>query len=698
MPNLDSFLAPDSIAVVGASSDMNKIGAAPIRYLLQEGYKGKIYPVNPNAQRIQDLKSYPSIRAIGAPVQLAIFAIPAHLIESALDDAILADVKSIVIFSAGLAETGPQGAQLQKAITKRARKAGVRLLGPNCLGFMNLTKSVYATFSPVLAMGSATLGHIGMVCQSGAFGAYAYAMARERGVGLSAWITTGNETDISVSDCISWMVDDPQTKVIMAYMEGCNDGVKLRHALSKARLAKKPVIVVKVGRTPLGAITASSHTAALSGEDIVYEAMFKQYGAWRARTIEEFFDIAHCLVTSGMPDNETVGILTVSGGVGVMMADDGEEAGLSLTEMPAHAQELIKEKIPLASTHNPVDVTGQVTSDPNVLNMAARVMLHEGGYGSLLIFLSAFGMDPAMQAMQLQLARDLRIDFPGRPIIFSTLADRKHHTELAQVGSVCFSDPARAIRVLAALRFFHFQFIAKPREHEVTYTGHSNLPHKKYNEAQAMDVLRQTGVPMVDTLTANNRTKAIAKARELGFPIVMKVLSSQIAHKSDVGGVKLNIQNDEQAGTAYDEIRHSLNQAGLTDHIEGVLLAPMQNGGVEMIIGARRDPQLGVIVMLGSGGTHVELLKDIALRLAPVDLEQAHEMISELRAVALLRGFRGALNADINALARAIVQLSEFALGTGQTLESVEVNPFVVFACGQGAIGLDAVLQTRDPS
>ncbi|MGP1613555.1 MAG: acetate--CoA ligase family protein, partial [Pollutimonas bauzanensis] len=423
LPDLDSFLSPRSIAVVGASSIPSKIGAVPVRYLVEQGYAGEIYPINSRAEEIEGRPAFASLRAVCRPIDLAIFAIHASSAEAALDDAIEAGVKNIVMFSAGFAEMGREGEKAQRKFADKARAAGIRVLGPNCLGFMNVALSVYATFSPVVSTGLAKSGKVGIVSQSGAFGAYAYAMARQRDVGLSMWVTTGNESDIGVADCIAWMARDPATQVIMAYLEGCRDGGKLRQALDLARAAGKPVVVVKVGRTALGAMTAASHTAALAGDDAAYEALFRQHGAWRARTIEEFFDIAHCLAVSGLPANTRVGLLTVSGGVGVMMADDATEAGLDVAELPPAAQDLIRARVPFAATSNPVDITGQVTAEPGLLEAAARVMLGEAGHGSLLIFLAAFGGTPAMRDVQQKLARDLRRDFPGRLVMFSTLAD-----------------------------------------------------------------------------------------------------------------------------------------------------------------------------------------------------------------------------------------------------------------------------------
>lgn len=695
MSELDAFLSPRSIAIVGASANPDKIGAAPLAHLLRFGYRGKIYPVNPRARELAGLRCHSSLSDIKQPVDLAIFAVPAQRVERSLEDAIQAGVKNIVMFSAGFAEQDWAGEQMQEAVLRRARAAGVRILGPNCLGFMNLAQNVYATFSPVLENGMARSGHIGMVCQSGAFAAYAFAMARERRAGLSCWITTGNEGDISVADCIAWMADDPATRIIMAYMEGCGDGAGLREALAKARSAGKPVVAVKVGRTSLGAKTAATHTGSLTGEDAVYDALFEQYGVWRAYGIEQFFDIAHCLSVAGLPSSRRVGLLTVSGGVGVMMADDAAEAGLDVSPMPASAQERIKACIPFAAAHNPVDLTGQVTADPGLLNRAARIMLEEGGYGSLLIFLSAYGMNESTRIRMRELAAELKRDFPDRMVIFSTLADAEQQRALEESGCPCFADPGRAIRVLAALDFFrknkHQEGCDEP---PATVDGLAPLD-QVYNEAEAAELLREAGLPLPPYRTALTRDEAVRASQDLGYPVVMKVLSRAILHKSDVGGVELDIGDARQAGAAFERIMRKLRRAGLRQDAQGILIAPLCPSGIEMIIGARRDPQFGMIIMLGMGGVHVELLEDVVLRLAPVGLRQAHEMISKLKSAALLKGFRGNPPADVDALAHAIARLSEFALAHADSLESVEVNPFVVYPQGQGAMGLDAVLLAR---
>ncbi|MBS0334426.1 MAG: CoA-binding protein, partial [Proteobacteria bacterium] len=290
--SLDALFRPGAIAVIGASANPAKIGGRPIDHLKRQGYAGAIYPVNPNYPHVQGLAAYPAVAAIGAPVDLAIVAVPAAQVLPALSDAAGAGVRAAVVFSSGFAEVGADGARLQAEVARLAGETGMRILGPNCLGVMSPAEKVYASFTPIVSQGVAPIGGIGVVSQSGAFGGFCYALARERGLGLSRWVTTGNEADIDLGDCLDWLVEDDATQVVLAYMEGCRDGAALVRALERARAARKPVIVVKVGRTDLGAAAAASHTAALAGADAVYEAVFRQFGAYRADTIEEALDIA----------------------------------------------------------------------------------------------------------------------------------------------------------------------------------------------------------------------------------------------------------------------------------------------------------------------------------------------------------------------------------------------------------------------
>ncbi len=693
--SLDSFFSPRSIAIVGASDTPMKIGAIPLSYQLQHGFDGALYPINPGRQVVQGLPAYPTLQAVGKPIDLAIFAVPASQVDAAMDDAIQAKVGNIVMFSAGYAEVDDAGREAQERLVARARAAGIRMLGPNCLGFMNLRKNVYATFSPVLMAARARAGGIAVVSQSGAFGAYAYAMARERGLGLSYWATTGNEADIQVADCIAWLASDPATRVILAYLEGCRDGERLKQALAAARDANKPVVIVKVGRTSLGASAAASHTASLAGDDAVYDALFRQYGVWRAHSIEEFFSIGYALSVAPRPANDKVGLLTVSGGVGALMADDASLAGLQVSPMPEPAQRWIREQVPFAAAGNPVDITGQVTSQPELIGQTARLML-EQGYGSLIIFLAAGGLSQIMRPHLQAMATELTRDFPDRTLVYSSLFSAEHRDEFQAQGITVFEDPGTAIRSVAALNFF-----ARNAGGPVPETPPAPMPAANLSladactEHEALELLAANGIPIVPTRIADSLAQAQQAADELGYPVVIKIVSPDIPHKSDVGGVRLNIANADALREAYAHMLATVAKAMPQARIDGVLVAPMVGDGVECILGTQRDPVFGPVVMFGLGGVNVELLKDVSLRLAPVSLDQAHAMIREVRSYPLLNGYRGRQPIDLDALALAIVRLSELAWNAQTELDSIDVNPFLARPAGHNAMALDALVVPR---
>jgi len=370
---LSRLFQPRSVAVIGASAAPHKIGAIPVGHMLQHGYAGKIYPINPKATEVQGLRAYPDIASIGEPVDMVIVAVPAALAGAALEEAARAGAGSAVVFSSGYAEVGEEGAAAQRELAALAQRYDMPILGPNCLGFMNIREKLHATFSLAPSVGPVKTGHVGMVTQSGAFGGYAYSLARERGLGLSYWMTTGNQCNVDVADCIEWLADDPDTRVIMAYLEGCSDVAALQRALQRADAAGKPVVLTKVGRTAAGARAALAHTATVAGDDAVYDALFQQCGAIRAMSIEEFFNIGYALsVVPHRPAGNRLGVLTLSGGVGALMADDAGDAGLTLPELPVAAQQALIARVPFAGPRNPVDITGQATSEPDLLALGGE--------------------------------------------------------------------------------------------------------------------------------------------------------------------------------------------------------------------------------------------------------------------------------------------------------------------------------------
>ncbi len=702
--SLSRLFDPQGIAIVGASATPGKIGAMPISLLLQHGYGGRIIPVNPRADTIAGLPAVPGLDALDADVDLAILAVPAAHAAQALERARPGQVGAAVVFTSGFSETGAQGAAEQDRLCTIARERGIRLLGPNCLGFMNVRRNVYATFSPAPANGIVAAGGIGMVSQSGAFGAYAYSMARERGLGLSHWISTGNEADIDVADCIEWLTRDAATRVIMAYMEGCRDGAKLRRALAAARAAGKPVVITKIGRTQAGAQAAASHTAALAGDDAVYDALFRQYGALRARTIEEFFNLGYALDTwKRPPQGRRLGIFTISGGVGALMADEAADTGLALPEPAADAQARLLQRVPFASGRNPVDVTGQAVSEPGLLLATADDMLADGRYDALAVFLAAAGSSEALWPTFEAFARQMQARHPDVPLAISALFPPARRRELEQLGCLVFPDPSAAVRTIGAVaglaaQASHDGIDEAPASAPTPASAPPGAPPllDAYNEVQAMSLLRQAGLPASPCTLASDADAAVRAVAGNDMPAVLKVVSPDITHKSDVGGVKLNLRGEDAVRRAYADIMASVRRHRPDARIDGVLVAPMAPKGVECIAGVHGDPIFGPVVMFGLGGVFVEVLKDVSFRLAPFGRDDALAMIREIKGYALLQGARGAPACDIDALADALAALSRFAHAHRADFRSLEINPLLALPEGQGVVALDAVVIRED--
>ena len=692
--SLSALFAPRAIAVVGASSNAQKIGGIPVDYQRRFGFEGALYPVNPNADRIQELPAFPSLRAIGQPVDLAILAVPSALVDGALDDAIAAGVKGVVLFSSGFAEVGAEGAAAQARLGDKARAAGVRLVGPNCLGFMNIARHVYATFSPAPGVGRVMPGRIGLVSQSGAFGAYAYAMARARGVGLSLWATTGNEADVQVADCLAWLAQDPDTDVIMAYMEGCRDGPRLRAALALAQANGKPVVMVKVGRTALGAEAAASHTAALAGDDAVYDAVFRQYGVLRARNLTEFFDLAHSAAVAGRPRDRSIGLFTLSGGVGALMADEASAQGLDARPLSETAQDTLRRWVPFAAPRNPVDITGQVTNDMTLIDRTARVMLDDQGFASWMGFLAAAGASDAFWPVLRSLVASLREAYPDTLLAVSTLLTPQRRAELEAMRCLVFADPSDGIRTIAALAGLKpaAAVAAAPASTQAPLT----LVPGTMSEPDALALLADAGVPVVAHRVVRSADEAAAAAEALGEAVVVKIVSADIPHKSDVGGVALGLRGAAQARAAFERTRDLALTARPEARLDGALVARMLTGGVECIAGVHRDPVFGPVLMFGLGGIHVETLRDVSLRALPITRDDALAMVRDLRAFAILNGARGRPPVDLDSIADALCALADFALRAGDSLDSAEINPLIARPQAEGGcVAVDALVVGR---
>jgi acyl-CoA synthetase (NDP forming) len=454
---LRPLLAPRSIAVVGASTNPAKVGGMPVRLLREHGYDGAVYPVNPGATHIQGLPAWSSIASVGEPVDLAILAVPAAACQQAVEEALRAGVRALVVFASGFAETGDAGARAQEAMAAAAREHGALLLGPNCLGAMNLHRKMFATFSPVALGPALPAGRVSLASQSGAFGGYAFSLAREAGLPLGYWITTGNEAGVQVADAIHWLAADAGTDVILAYLEGAREPERLRAALQAAREARKPVVAVKVGATTAGRRAARLHTGSDTGDDAWYAELFAEFGVHRAHGIDALLRAGAVLASPARRARarsapaSAIGIFTISGGIGIMMADRAEALGLELPPLPDDVAGRLREAIPFAVTSNPIDVTGQAFAQPEVVAAALKETARCGRYAGLAVFLAAAGRAPGVWPVLQAAIAELADDPLAAPLFVSGLLEPSQREWLSQRGCLAFREPGDAVDALAVL-------------------------------------------------------------------------------------------------------------------------------------------------------------------------------------------------------------------------------------------------------
>ncbi|MCZ6474065.1 MAG: acetate--CoA ligase family protein [SAR324 cluster bacterium] len=694
----DALFHPRSISVIGASSNTAKLGGRTFRNLKDLGFQGSLYPIHNRDQEVQGIPAVPSVGDLPDDVDMAFILVPAPSVVQALEEYAAKGVRSAVVFSSGFAEVSEEGRASQERITALARETGMRIVGPNCMGVMNVHEGMLGTFTSSFDYGLPSPGRISVVSQSGAFGAHCFVLARERGLGLNLWATTGNECDVDVADCLGYMAQDPQTDVILCYMEGCKSKERLVGALEIALQRNKPVVMLKVGRTEVGAEAASSHTASLVGSDAVYDAIFKQYGVHRAETIEELTDICYACVAGRFPPGKRVGLVTISGGVGVVMADAASQAGLEVPPMPDETQKKLKELLPFAAVRNPIDFTAQALTDTALVRQNLEIMLDEGGCDAVVLFLASVGLNPRLMGQLTDSLLELRKQFGQELIVMSILVRDELKKTLEDAGFLLFEDPTRAIKAVAALMKFGeaFRNAGKKQPPPALPEGGLPFPTSTVGEYEAKRVLAAAGIPVVEERLAQSAEQAVAAAGELGYPVVLKIASPDIPHKSEIGGVVLNLDSAEAVAQAHAQLLERAREHQPDARIDGILVAAMVSGGVETILGVSRDPVFGPVVLFGLGGIFVEVMKDVTFRLAPFSVEEAHRMIREVRGYPLLEGVRGQPPADVEALAQALAQLSAFAAAHQERLETLDLNPFIVLPEGQGALAVDALIVPRE--
>ena len=694
---LDPMLRPKSVAVIGASDDATRIGGRPIAYMLQQGFAGAIWPVNPKRDTVQGLKAYASPAALPSAPDVAIIAVPGDNAREAIDALGAKGCRAAIVFTAGFAEVGEEGAAAQDALVATARRHGMRILGPNCLGLFNQAVGFYPRFSTSFEQGWPRPGVIGIASQSGAYGTHMFALARARGLGTPVCITTGNEADVSLGEVIGWMAQAPEVQVICAYAEGIRESTRFIAALDLARRNRKPIVLMKVGRSALGTAAAQSHTASIAGDDAVTQAVLDEFGVVRARTTEEMLDIAYAATKRIYPAGNTLGVLTVSGGAGVLISDAAEQIGFAMPEMPQDAQARLKSLVSFCAPRNPVDCTAQAVNDMQLVGKFATETAVAGGYSSILNFFTQVGGSTTMaDKLRAQLGA-VRAAHPDRLWALSVIAPPERIAGYEADGFLVFEDPTRAVVALHAMGRYGDSFARAAEAEGEVVVRHVTLPDTTPDEAEAKRILADAGIRAVPEAACATVESAIAAARRIGYPVVAKILSPDILHKSEIGGVLLDIANEAALREAFATLMARGAERAPGARLDGILVARQIKGATEIAMGILQDPVFGPVAMVGLGGVFIEVLKDVAFRRCPFDAEEATRMIRSLRGFPLLDGARGRPKGDVKALAAALSNLSMFATGAGPRLRSVDVNPVLVLAEGQGIYAADAVLEV-DPA
>lgn len=706
LEKMDSLFSPVGIAIYGASSNPNKLGGRPVRNLIEQGYPHGIYPINPNYTEIQGLPCYARVSDIGKRVDAAVILVKAEAIYDAIVDCCNAGVKLGVVLSSGFGEMGAEGKTRQQEIAAYAVSHGMRLIGPNCLGVVNFKENIPLTFSVTMLEKAEAVGNISIVSQSGAFGSHLYGMARKMGINFNYWFTTGNEADLQLNDCIMYLSGKDDVKAIASYMEDARDGKKLLAALDACQKTDTPVVLLKVGQSELGSKAASSHTGALAGNAAVYRSVFKQKNVIPAEDVYELLDFSSFCASSKPIGQGRVAIVTTSGGVGVLHVDKCDACGLTVAPLTEETKAKISASIPaFGSAANPIDVTAQTITKENGLVAPLSYCMEDENVDVVIMYLSLYAKDGERIAKQfIEVAEKY-----DKPLVVTWMSGPEDGKRmLREHGIPVFDEPIRAVKSVGAYKkYLDNQCTYHARENADPYP-YPQLDEKAIDELKAWLVQRREqgtglseygsrkvlsafGFPLVPGDLAVDEEAALAIAEKVGYPVVLKIDSPHILHKSDVGGVVLNIRNAQELRQGYNTI-----MANVASHFEtmppinGILVEKMEKAQAELLIGCQQDPLFGPTIAFGVGGIFVEVLKEIALRVAPLTMDDCKQMVSELKGAKLLSGVRGKPPCDKQAVYDAIMCLSRLAVELQDIVKEIDINP--LFAYENGVKAGDALV------
>ena len=686
---LEHLFFPEKVAVIGASRQPGKVGHDILANLVKGGFTGDIIPINPSGGTLFDLKVYPSLREYPGTVDQAVVAVPKPHVLPSVKDALAKGAKSIVMITAGFKETGEEGARLEQELTELCRRSGARLVGPNCLGLLNTSNRLNSSFAGNLPKE----GKIGIFSQSGALCTSILDLAEGRNLGLSKLISIGNKADINEDHLLEYFAADPDTDVIVGYLENIVAGDSFIKTATDT-CSHKPVIILKSGTSQAGQKAAASHTGVLAGADTAYGAAFKRSGIIRADTFEALFDYATALSMQPLPKGDRVLIITNAGGPGTMAADAVEHAGMTVAELETNTATSLRDKLPAAaSVGNPVDVLGD--APPERYADALLAAQSDESVDAIIVILTPQAMTDAKETARI-IARSID---GSKPVLASFMGGKEvlpGRQELTAAGLPDYESPERAV---AALKVMYQYANWKNRPPRVVTRFRVNRRRAsriigrnisngifQLNEAKAKKILDAYGFNVLPGRLISSAEEAMEYARSIGFPVAMKIVSQDIVHKSDMGGVKLNLSTVNQVRDAFDLMMMRILQLVPNARIEGVYLEKMADPGLEIILGMSRDPQFGPMLMFGLGGIFVEVMKDVTFHLAPITQEEAIQMLKSTRSYGILEGKRGQKGVDIPAIATGLQRISQLTTDFPQITE-LDINPFIV-----GDIGTDPVV------
>ncbi|HPO14060.1 MAG TPA: acetate--CoA ligase family protein [Candidatus Hydrogenedentes bacterium] len=689
---LQALLYPKTIAVIGASRTPGKVGHAILSNLLKSGFQGKIVPVNPSGDEVLGLRCHKDLKAVEGQVDLSIVVVPTKLVKGAIEESIRAGAKAITVITAGFKEVGAEGAALEHEIAAMCEEKGVRLLGPNCLGLINTENNMNASFAAQMPKP----GIISVISQSGALCTAILDWSAGRGVGLAKLISIGNKADICETDLLLSLRDDEQTKVIACYLESITMGdefIKIAESVSTV----KPVVILKAGTTQAGGKAASSHTGSLAGADIAYGAAFKRAGVVRADHFEALFDYATALAMQPLPKGDRVAIITNAGGPGIMAADAVENTGMQVKPLESSISMALRQKLPpAASVHNPIDVLGD--ADPDRYAMALNAALDDETVDGVVVILTPQAMSrPAETAHAI--ISSLRGDKPVLAAFMGGQDVMPAREEFVQANLPDYPAPERAVEALKAMCDYAAwrrrpprivtRFPVNRRRVERIIARQTRMGLKEVGEVNAKEILAAYDFLVLPGEFARSAEEAITVADRVGYPVAMKIVSPDVIHKSDVGGVKLNLASAQQVRDAFDLMMLRIGRRLPEARLQGVYVEMMGKPGREVILGMHRDPQFGPMLMFGLGGIFVEVMKDVSFYLAPITKEEAMHMLMNTRSYALLKGARGQGPVDLEGIAGALQRISQLVTDFPNIIE-MDINPFIVGEIGTPPIVADA--------